>query len=113
VGSQIKTENKVEMFELTKSCGLDKKSCQFNLQSLPLLSKDTKKYFLSLVFLGLGERSICVKCVRVSKINCIRNRFADGSKKQQKSEIEALNNRYGLMLIVCLTGVPHHHKEDD
>jgi hypothetical protein len=112
VENQIKKENKVEMFEL-KNLWTGQKLVNLILQSLSLLSKDNEKHLPSLVFLRLGERSVRVKCVRVSKINFFRKRFADGSKKRQKTETEALNNRYGLILIVPLTGVPHHHKDSD
>jgi hypothetical protein len=38
---------------------------------------------------------------------------ADGNTKRQKTEPEALINRYGLSLVVSPTGVPHYHKEGD
>jgi hypothetical protein len=73
-GARIKKENKVEMFELTKSCRLDKNLVNLILKSLSLLSKNTENYFPSfeVIFLGLGERSVCVVCVQVSRINCCR-----------------------------------------
>jgi hypothetical protein len=39
--------------------------------------------------------------------------MTDGSRKRQKTETEALINRYGLILLVPPTGVPYHHKEGD
>jgi hypothetical protein len=47
-GVRIKKENKVEMFELTKSCRLGKNLVDLIIQSLPLLSKNAEKYFPSL-----------------------------------------------------------------
>jgi hypothetical protein len=44
-------------------------------------------------------------------MNCCRRRRADGNKRRQKTEIEALINRQGLNLVVSPTGVPHHHNE--
>jgi hypothetical protein len=41
-------ENKVKMFELTESCREDKNLLDLILQSSPLLSKNTEKYFPSL-----------------------------------------------------------------
>jgi hypothetical protein len=42
-----KKEKKVEIFELTKSCRLDKSLVDVILQNLPLLRKNTEKYFPS------------------------------------------------------------------
>jgi hypothetical protein len=47
-GARIKKENKVEMFELTKSCRLDESLVDLILQSLSLLSKNNGKHFQSL-----------------------------------------------------------------
>ncbi|XP_063785805.1 zinc finger BED domain-containing protein 5-like [Pseudophryne corroboree] len=47
-GARIKKDNKVEMFELTKSCRLDKNLVNLILQSLLLLSNNIDKYFPSL-----------------------------------------------------------------
>jgi hypothetical protein len=65
---RIQNGNNVEMFELTKCCRLDKNLFHLILQSLSLLSKNTEKYFLSLdvIFLGLGERYICVKLAELT-----------------------------------------------
>jgi hypothetical protein len=48
VGSQNKKENKVEMFELRKSCRLDINLVDLILQMLSVLSKNTENYFPSL-----------------------------------------------------------------
>jgi hypothetical protein len=43
----------------------------------------------------------------------LQKRWADGNKKQQKAETEALIYRSDLILVVLLTGIPHHYKEGD
>jgi hypothetical protein len=114
-GARIKKGNKAEIIELTKYCRLDKNLVDLILQNLSLLSKNTENVFPVnwRIFLGLGVRSVCFKCVRVSRINCCRGRRADGCETRQKTETEALINRYGLNLVVSPTGVPHHHKVGD
>jgi hypothetical protein len=47
VGSRIKKENNAEMFELAKSCTLDKNLVDLILQNLSLMSKNCEKYFPS------------------------------------------------------------------
>jgi hypothetical protein len=47
-GARIKKENNFGMFELTKSCRLDKNLVNLILQSLSLLNKNTEKYLLPL-----------------------------------------------------------------
>jgi hypothetical protein len=102
------------MFELIKSCRLDKNLVDLILQNLSLLSKNSKKFFPPLDVSSLDwVRSVCVKCVWVSRIDCFRRWWADGHKKRQKTATEALVIRYGLILVVSPTEVPHHHKEGD
>jgi hypothetical protein len=60
-GVRIKEENKVEMFELTRSCRLNKNFANLILQNLSLMSKNTEKYFLSLAVSSL-------KLVRESRL---------------------------------------------
>jgi hypothetical protein len=58
--ARIKKENKIEMFELTRSFRLDKNLADLIQQSLSLLSKNTEKYFPSL---------------DVSSLDCLRDLF--------------------------------------
>jgi tetrahydromethanopterin S-methyltransferase subunit H len=44
-GARIEKEKKVEMFEVTKRCRLDKNLVDLILQNLSLLSKNIEKYF--------------------------------------------------------------------
>jgi hypothetical protein len=68
-GARIKKENTVEMFELIKSCTLNKNLVDLLLQSLPLLSKNTEMYFPSLNVSSLDWEPFVLNAFESAKLN--------------------------------------------
>jgi hypothetical protein len=87
-GDRIKKETKVEMFELTKSCRLNKNLVNLILQSLSLLSKSTENYFPSLYVSSLD-------CVRDLYVLCA---FESTNLNVPEDELMEIRNDRGVKL---------------
>jgi hypothetical protein len=69
-----KEKNKVEMFEMTKTCRLNKNLVDLVPQSLSLLRRNVEKYFplLDVSSLDWMRDPFVLKCIQVGRINCCR-----------------------------------------